>query len=79
MNSLEQRRQIVINLDVDAATAQYPGHVDKLVALTGLHKARYELTEAPAELRHASREWLEQNGQSRMYGEPWPAHGALPE
>lgn len=43
-----------------------------------LHKARYECTAMPDELRHASREWLDERRLQRMTGTPLLPIGELP-
>jgi hypothetical protein len=48
-------------------------------AEAAMHKARYECLAIEPELRHASREWLETHGSTRMRGAPWPPIGELPE
>lgn len=49
------------------------------IRVAAAHKARYESTSVPAELRHASRSYLEAHGLSRLHYLPWPPPGQLPE
>ena len=50
----------------------------KMVALAAMHKARFEITTMPDNLRHASRVWLTRHGYTRLRELPWPPEGALP-
>jgi hypothetical protein len=68
--------QILRTLDIPAFCAATGCPRDN--ALNAMHKARYEQAGLPAELRHASRDWLEANGHDRFRGLPWPPMGVLP-
>lgn len=72
-----EKLRILMSLDVDAAMPYVPG-VSRDGCLAGLHKLRYECPEIPAELRHASGEWLRANGYSRIQGRPLLPLGELP-
>lgn len=78
MLSNQEAQEVIINLDVDKAMQMYPAPIHRHSALIGLHKARYQLKAAPAELRHASRAWLAQYGCVGLFGEPLLPEGELP-
>jgi hypothetical protein len=68
----------LIELDMNYVREMVPEMTNDAARLVCLHKARYEHTGVPAEYRHASRAWLEQNGFSRYKQLPWPPAGELP-
>jgi hypothetical protein len=69
------RNKALRDLDVDWAIRQ---GCPPDAALAAIHKARYECLDVLPELRRASRQWLEDNGMTRMHGFPWPADDELP-
>lgn len=68
----------LIELDMKYADEMLP-EISCEARLVAMHKARYEHINVPAELRHASRAWLEQKGFNRFRQLPWPPAGELPE
>ena len=78
---LSERNKALVNLDLDYARTRLPGleKKDDGFVLMVLHKARYECTAIPAELRHDSRAWLDIRGLRRMSGDPLLPEGELPE
>ena len=74
----EQRNVALTNLDVAWARDYMPGASSDEVRLIAMHKARYECTGLTDDLRHASREWLQQRGYNRLHGAFLP-DGELPE
>ena len=68
--------QILESLDVPAFCAATACPRDN--ALNALHKVRYEHADVPAEMRHASRDWLQAHGHDRIHGLQWPPLGTLP-
>ena len=76
---LAERDKALIDLDMDWARRTMPDVSDDLVRLMALHKARYEVTTLPAELRHTSGQWLRERGLSRFDGTDLLPEGMLPE
>lgn len=72
------RDKAMKNLDVKMAQKLSSRLISYDVALMGLHKARYEYTDMPRELRHESRHWLAERGYGRMSGRPLLPEGVLP-
>jgi hypothetical protein len=77
----EARRIALTNLDISWARSQI--HVDKrrdvknADLLVILHKARFEASNIERGLRLQSRIWLEERGETRFGGAPWPPTGTL--
>jgi hypothetical protein len=71
----EERYRIILEMDLDAAVEVYPLPISREDLLIGMHKARYLFKTMPAELRHASRQWLEDNGHNTWMGQPLPPVG----
>lgn len=69
----------LINLDMDWARRTMPDASDDIVRLMAMHKARYEATTIPAELRHASGQWLRERNLKRFGGSDLLPEGVLPE
>lgn len=79
---LAERNDALRRLDLSWAHEQIPEggpRPSNEALLIGMHKARYECVEIEAELRHASRAWLEARGFGRRSALPWPPAGELPE
>lgn len=75
---LAERDTALIALDLEWARKRDP-RLTEHALLIGMHKARYECINIPADLREQSRAWLEQYGYLRFEGLPWPDRGVLPE
>ena len=73
-----EHRRIIIELDIEAVSPLIVPGTSKEVRLVGLHMCRYEFTDIPAELRHASGEWLRSRGHSSFGGLPLLPLGELP-
>ena len=71
-----ERNAALSTLDLAWARENLPTASDE-VLLASMHKARYEIPSISDELRHESRRWLEEQGQSRFGGLPWPPEGVL--
>lgn len=76
---LRERNEILRTLDIKRAREKDTRGVSDEVILIGLHKARYEVTTMPPELRYESRKWLEERGYGRIAKLPFPADGSLPK
>lgn len=74
---LAERTRALIALDMDYVRKMLP-LISEHGRLIGMHKARYEATDIPAELRHASGLWLRERNYSRMGGLPLLPEGELP-
>lgn len=75
---IRQRDAALIALDIGWARKFMPGASSDDVRLMAMHKARYELPHLPAEVRHASSDWLRARGHGRMNGAPLLPEGRLP-
>lgn len=75
---LERRNKALLELDMDYARQMMPGTSDEVRRLA-MHKARYECTALPREVRHQSGEWLRAGGYRRLTGDELLPEGALPE
>ncbi|MDE3023266.1 MAG: hypothetical protein KGI54_15705 [Pseudomonadota bacterium] len=75
---INERNNALINLDMEWAHSQMP-RLSREPLLAGMHKARYEITEIPSELRHASKAWLIENGFKRLNGLEFPQNDLLPD
>ena len=74
---IEERNKALISMDRDYVRKRMSTTDEKIIDAI-LHKARYETTTIPDELRHESYRWLKENGFSRMTGEPLLPEGVLP-
>lgn len=74
-----ERNAALAALDMDYARRMMPDATDDYVRLLVMHKARYETTTMPRELRHESAEWLRSRGSCRMSGLPILPEGELPQ
>lgn len=79
MCEYERRCATIINLDVDDIRKSFPKASSDYVLLSALHKMRYEMPEAPDNLRQQSRLWLVQAGQKRIHGLEFSEDGSLPQ
>ena len=73
-----ERDKALTNLDASWVMAK-DSRMSPEAALIAMHKMRYECTGVAADLRHASRQWLEQHRYGRLGSLPWPTDGTLPE
>ena len=73
------RDKALRTLDVNLARAISDAKSSDEIILIGLHKARVEATSIDRGLRLESVEWLRARGIKRMFGQPLPAPGELPE
>lgn len=73
----QQRNQHLLDLDMEWARQQVPGISDE-AQLIGMHKARVECVDLPAEARLLSVEWLREHGFKRSGGLDLPPPGELP-
>lgn len=76
---MEQRNAALASLDMDYARRMLPNAENDMVRLMAMHKARYETTTMPRELRHESGEWLRSRGYRRIGGLPLLPEGELPQ
>lgn len=74
-----KRNEIFTTLDIAGAHELLGGKGGDEILLLSIHKARYECCDISPELRQISRKWLEERGYKRMFQEPFPADGSLPE
>ena len=75
----EELRGALLTLNMEFARKAFPEMSGDEARLVAMHKARYEITSMPAELRHESRAWLEKFGYHRYQQLPWPPEEVLPE
>mgnify|MGYP003693772219 CR=1 FL=1 len=69
---LRERRAALVRMDLEWAKKMLPDASSDAMREMAMHKARYEAMDISAELRQASREWLEVHGFKRLGGMPWP-------
>ena len=74
-----ERNMALAELDMNWARRMMPGASSDFVRLLAMHKARYEITTMPAELRHESGRFLREHFASRMFGMDLLPEGKLPE
>lgn len=72
-----RRDQALIALDEAYVSERFPDCPPDM-RLTVLHKARYECTTIPPELRHESGAWLREKGYKRITGDEVLPEGELP-
>lgn len=75
---LQERDAALKSLDLDYARRNIPGASSNEVLLAAMHKARYECTNMPNDLRHTSAHWLREQGMGRMTGTALLPEGQLP-
>jgi hypothetical protein len=75
---IAERNRIMSEFDVEAGMKMM-GCADRMVAVMGLHKARYECLAIDDSLRLDSQKWLAENGVRRMTGEPVKIGDPLPK
>ena len=75
---VKERDKALANLDMEYARRVIPMATSDEVRLIAMHKARYEITSLPAELRHESANWLRERGYKRGTGDPLLPEGRLP-
>lgn len=75
---IHRRNTALIGLDLDYARELFPAASSNQVLLASMHKARYEIPAIPAELRHASGNWLREHGFGRFDGSGLLPEGLLP-
>ena len=75
-DEMAERDRALIALDLEYARGLMPATTDD-VRLIAMHKARYETTSIPRELRHASGAWLRERSYGRVRG-PLLPEGELP-
>lgn len=75
---MRERDHALASLDMTYARRAMPDASSDEVRLIAMHKARYETTNMPRELRHASGEWLRVRGYFRWGGLPILPEGELP-
>ena len=63
--------------NTDALRALFPSMTAEVAEIT-LHKCRYDCTDLPAEMRHASRAWLDLRHYGAMGGRDLLPEGELP-
>jgi hypothetical protein len=74
---IEERNRIMRDFDVEAGMKMM-GCTDRMVAVMGLHKARYECLAISDDLRRESQAWLADNGVKRLAGEAVKRGAPLP-
>ena len=67
---LAERNKALSDLDMDYARRMMPATTDR-IRLVAMHKARYECVQISADLRAASRKFLESTRHSRLGGIPF--------
>jgi hypothetical protein len=72
----EARNNALRFMDIEWARQQFPGASDALLTLS-MHKARYDCTDIPDELRHRSAEWLRAGSFGDGQGNPLLPPGQL--
>lgn len=75
---ITERNLALIGLDEDYVARVQPSAPAGMRLLI-LHKARYECTAMPGNLREESRAWLEEHGYRRMTGDPLLPKGEYPQ
>ena len=76
---IDERNKALCELDMDYARQLMPLASNDFVRLIGMHKARYECTDIPRELRHESGNWLRERNLKAFKGKELMAEGILPE
>ena len=76
---LSARNKALIEMDFNYLRSRVTKPMTDEMCELVMHKSRYDCTAIPAELRHASGNWLREKGYNRMTGTPLLPEGELPE
>ena len=75
---LDERDRALIEMDMNYLRRMLPAASNDEVRIMSAHKARYECTTLPNEVRHASRAWLAERGLKRVDLSDLLPEGELP-
>ena len=75
---LAERNRALVEMDITYLRRMLPTATNDEVRIMSAHKARYECTALPNEVRHASRAWLAERGLKRFDLSDLLPEGELP-